>query len=45
MLKEIYDQPDTIHHVFRGRVSEINRTVEFPDKVEFLLNTNNQFTL
>lgn len=37
MLKEIYDQPDTVHYVFRGRVSEINRTVEFNENVEELL--------
>jgi glucosamine--fructose-6-phosphate aminotransferase (isomerizing) len=37
MLKEIFDQPETIHHVLRGRVSEIDRTIEFNDKVENLL--------
>lgn len=37
MLKEIYDQPDTVHYVIRGRVSEIDRTVEFNEKVENLL--------
>jgi glucosamine--fructose-6-phosphate aminotransferase (isomerizing) len=37
MLKEIYDQPDTVHHVIRGRVSEIDRTIEFNEKVETLL--------
>jgi len=40
MLKEIYDQPNNIHHVFRGRISEINRSIEFPDKVELLLEPN-----
>jgi glucosamine--fructose-6-phosphate aminotransferase (isomerizing) len=40
MLKEIYDQPNNIHHVFRGRISEINRSIEFPDKVELLLDPN-----
>ena len=40
MLKEIYDQPDTIQQVFRGRVSEIDRSIEFPEKVENLLNNN-----
>jgi len=38
MLKEIYDQPDTIQKVFLGRVSEIQRNIEFPEKVETLLN-------
>ena len=36
MLKEIFDQPDTVNQVIRGRVSEINRTVEFNDRVENL---------
>ncbi len=38
MLKEIYDQPDSVQEVFRGRISEINRTIDFPDKVESLFN-------
>ncbi len=38
MLKEIFDQPETIHHVIRGRVSEIDRTVNFNERVENLLN-------
>ena len=38
MLKEIYDQPDSVQEVFRGRISEIERTIDFPDKVESLLN-------
>ena len=38
MLKEIYDQPDTVHRVFLGRVSEIERTVEFHEKVENILS-------
>ena len=37
MLKEIYDQPDTIHQALRGRISEINRSIEFPIRVEKLL--------
>lgn len=37
MLKEIYDQPDTINQVLRGRVSEINRNIEFNENVEDLL--------
>ncbi|DAC73153.1 MAG TPA: glutamine--fructose-6-phosphate transaminase (isomerizing) [Thermoplasmata archaeon] len=38
MLKEIYDQPDTVHHVLRGRISEIEETITFPDRVEKLLS-------
>ncbi|MCK4349123.1 MAG: glutamine--fructose-6-phosphate transaminase (isomerizing), partial [Thermoplasmatales archaeon] len=38
MLKEIYDQPDAINQVLRGRVSEIERSIEFPERVEKLLN-------
>ena len=37
MLKEIYDQPDTIHQAIRGRVSEVDIGIEFPEKVEKLL--------
>lgn len=37
MLKEIYDQPDTINQVLRGRVSEINRNIDFNKNVEDLL--------
>ena len=37
MLKEIYDQPDTINQALMGRVSEIERHIEFPDRVENLL--------
>lgn len=40
MLKEIYDQPETVHHVLRGRISEIEETITFPEKVEKLLNTD-----
>ena len=36
MLKEIYDQPDTINQVYRGRISEINRTITFHEKTEYL---------
>ena len=38
MLKEIYEQPDTINQVLRGRVSEIERYIDFPERVEKLLN-------
>ena len=37
MLKEIFDQPDSINHVIRGRVSEIDRTVSFNENIENLL--------
>jgi len=40
MLKEIYDQPDTINQVLRGRVSEIERSIQFPERVENLLNND-----
>ncbi len=40
MLKEIYDQPDTIHRVFIGRISEIDRTVEFHERIENLLTND-----
>ena len=38
MLKEIFEQSDSINQVFRGRISEIERNIDFPDKVENLLN-------
>lgn len=37
MLKEIYDQPDTVHQVLRGRISEIEESITFPNQVERLL--------
>ena len=40
MLKEIYDQPDTIHRVFMGRISEINRTVNFHENIENLITND-----
>jgi glucosamine--fructose-6-phosphate aminotransferase (isomerizing) len=40
MLKEIYDQPDTVHQALRGRISEIENSIEFPERVEKLLNNN-----
>ena len=39
MLKEIYDQPETVHHVLRGRISEIEETITFPGQVEKLLSS------
>ncbi|MCJ7570781.1 MAG: glutamine--fructose-6-phosphate transaminase (isomerizing) [Candidatus Thermoplasmatota archaeon] len=40
MLKEIYDQPDTVNQVLRGRISEIHRNINFNENVENLLNSN-----
>jgi len=37
MLKEIYDQPDTIHQAFRGRISEVDININLPERVEKLL--------
>jgi glucosamine--fructose-6-phosphate aminotransferase (isomerizing) len=38
MLKEIYDQPDSIHRVLRGRISEIDRKIKFNEQVEMILS-------
>ena len=38
MLKEIYDQVDTINYVTRGRISEIDRAIKFNPQVENILN-------
>ncbi len=40
MLKEIYDQPDTINQVLRGRISEIDRSINFNENVENLLKSS-----
>lgn len=37
MLKEIYDQPDTVSQVLRGRISEIEESITFPEQVEHIL--------
>lgn len=37
MLKEIFDQQETVNYAIRGRVSEIDRTIEFNENVENLL--------
>ncbi|MCD6108067.1 MAG: glutamine--fructose-6-phosphate transaminase (isomerizing) [Thermoplasmata archaeon] len=37
MLKEIYEQANTVQQVLRGRVSEIERSIVFNDTVEKLL--------
>ncbi len=38
MLKEIYDQPQSLHNVLRGRVFETEGRVEFSKDVEDVLN-------
>ena len=40
MLKEIFDQKDTVTYVIRGRVSEIDRKIQFHEKVENQLKSN-----
>jgi len=40
MLKEIYEQDQTVHHVTRGRVSEIERTIHFHEIDEKALFTD-----
>jgi len=40
MLKEIFDQQDTVQHVIRGRVSEMQRTIAFDEQVENLLDND-----
>jgi glucosamine--fructose-6-phosphate aminotransferase (isomerizing) len=40
MLKEIFDQKDTVTYVIRGRVSEVERKIEFNEKVEDLLSSD-----
>lgn len=39
MLKEIYDQPESVHHALRGRISEMDETITFPEPVEKLLRS------
>jgi glucosamine--fructose-6-phosphate aminotransferase (isomerizing) len=43
MLKEIHEQPHSIYQGLVGRISEINRSIEFPDRVESLLNKKFNF--
>ena len=38
MLKEIYEQSDSIHQVLRGRISEIEESITFPERVESIIN-------
>ena len=40
MLKEIYDQPDTVSKVFLGRISEIDRNINFSEKIVSLIKHN-----
>ena len=40
MIKEIFDQPDTLNQLLLGRVSELNRTINFNEKVEELLKND-----
>ena len=40
MLKEIYDQPNTVNNVIQGRVSEIQRTVTFHQTIEHILQSS-----
>jgi len=39
MLKEIYDQPESIRQLLRGRISEIEEKINFPERVESILGT------
>ena len=38
MLKEIYDQPESIQEALRGRISDFDYSISFPDKVEEILS-------
>ena len=38
MLKEIFEQTDTVHKVIRGRVSEVTREIMFPENIGKVLN-------
>jgi len=40
MLKEIFDQPNTINQALRGRISEIDQTINFSEKIEKLLSND-----
>jgi len=40
MLKEIFDQPNTINQALRGRISEIGQTINFSEKIEKLLSND-----
>ena len=38
MLKEIYEQPESIHQVLRGRISEIEGSIIFSERAESIIN-------
>ncbi len=38
MLKEIYDQPESIQEVLRGRISDFDYSIFFPEPVDSLLS-------
>ncbi len=38
MLKEIYDQPESVQEALRGRISDFDYSISFPDNVEELLS-------
>ncbi len=40
MLKEIYEQPDVVNQVLRGRISEVTNEIELPFVVERLLEND-----
>jgi glucosamine--fructose-6-phosphate aminotransferase (isomerizing) len=40
MLKEIFDQKDTVTYVIRGRISEVDRKIQFHEKVEDQLSSD-----
>jgi glucosamine--fructose-6-phosphate aminotransferase (isomerizing) len=40
MLKEIHEQPHTIHHALMGRIAEIEQSIKFNEEVEELLENN-----
>jgi len=38
MLKEIYDQPESVMEALRGRISDFDYAISFPDNVETILS-------
>jgi len=42
MLKEIFEQTDTVHKVIRGRISEIQREIILPETIELLLKNGSR---
>ena len=45
MLKEIFEQTDTVNQVIRGRVSEINREVMFPESIDKILSKDDSHAI